>query len=461
MSNDPEAQAGGFEKKERVEKASREAPWKKVVGESKEEIEELTRKLKDYARARRGGLRDADTQKHLGDQPEFIDSLRKAEGTKSGTEGASISPGQSVTNERPLEGKEAVHQYSAEDLSEKADAIIDKMQRLLDPAGERQFRADLAQIDDLPAHQRDRICTSIDKIISSRTELTSPEQRTELAASLVHQIADPRAIVQGEKNSGALASVEQTLAREHPEIYADRVAALATDGQIQVTTADGKLRTVTVQTEDGQLVGATDAFGERSLTSEIFQNAAANVCLPEGKVYRSDLPNSSDRPHSIKASEDTGERVFTVDKDGKPTDEPPQEFQGLKAEDQAKVLNSLMARDQYTVKAINTANDLAEAIRENGGTPLNVAIQVVRAGYADVDTGGGGHAVSITEIVRGSDGNMYVFYDNPADVVDHSYPHGQGIPIDQFVASMRGEHDPDNPARAEGVAAAVVNRGHN
>src|SRR4030095_6374769 len=151
-------------------------------------------------------------------------------------------------------------------------------------------------------------------------------------ASLAHQIAHPESIRQGENKTSAAASAEQTLARTHPEVYADMVSKLATDGQY--TTADGKV--VKAQGFDNKALDPkSDATGQRSYTSELFQNGAVQLGLGPGQEYRSYASGDAravPRPEGVTAAADRGERV--IDNNTKPP--TVKDFPGLPAEKQAE-----------------------------------------------------------------------------------------------------------------------------
>src|SRR5215470_5036542 len=96
----------------------------------------------------------------------------------------------------------------------------------------------------------------------------------------------------------------------HPEVYADMVAKLATDGLY--TTADGK-RVKVQGVEDGKLDAKSDASNQRSYSSELFQDAAVQLGLGPNQEYRSYAqgdPRCLPRPQGVTASGDRGERII-------------------------------------------------------------------------------------------------------------------------------------------------------
>ena len=173
---------------------------------------------------------------------------------------------ESVPGERPAEKndqklespKQVAGDNGARDKSQ-ADKLVEKFKNFT-PEQQRQLREDLAAIDKLPEEQRKRIYQSLDTIARNdehpdqRIRLTGAQAR-ELVSSLAHQIAHPESIRQGDRQTSTVACAEQALARVHPEVYADMVAKLATDGLY--TTADGK-RVKAQGVEDGKLDAKSD-----------------------------------------------------------------------------------------------------------------------------------------------------------------------------------------------------------
>ncbi|HEY9871407.1 MAG TPA: hypothetical protein V6D08_19775 [Candidatus Obscuribacterales bacterium] len=157
------------------------------------------------------------------------------------------------------------------------DALLNKMEKLNPPLSlpeQKRLRADLAEIDKLPEEQRQKIYKSLEKIAHGQadTRLTD-QQRRELVMSLAHQIAHPESIKDGEM-TGTPANAERMMASGYPEYYADIVAKLATDGTY--TSSDG--RTVEAKRDgEGRLAGKSDPSSQRSLTSELFQDAVVQL----------------------------------------------------------------------------------------------------------------------------------------------------------------------------------------
>lgn len=238
-----------------------------------------------------------------------------------------------------------------------------------------------------------------------------------------------------------LANAEQTMARNHPGQYAEMVSGLATDGKY--TTPTGK--TIEAQRDsDGHLAAKSDSYGQRSASSELFQNGAAQLGMPEGAKYKSYPPGSPEaektRPSDVDPSSDTGERV---EKDGK-----TERFNGYNAEKEAEILNQLAPGDKYRVSGpIKSPDDLQKALDQNGGPPMNVGIHLgpeskfTGMSGSEGASGSGYHAVNITHIETGPDGKKYVYYENPAGGTDHSWPNGKGVPADEFVKAMQDKKE--------------------
>lgn len=343
------------------------------------------------------------------------------------------------TYERKADGTEEVSDYRGAEVQDKADEIIDKMNPPLTEEQEKQFRRDMAEIAKLPPDQRDAVYAGIDKVMTANTDSTTKlddQQRRDIVTSMAHSIADPESIQQGGKNSCAAANAEQTVAKERPDVYANTVATLATEGKITVTKPDGTTKTIETQKDEkGKLKGTTDPNGQRSISSEIFQNAAINVAMPDGETYKSySTADTVPYAEGVDPSTESGERV--IDKDGE-----ARNFGGLGAEQQVEILNTFMPEGKYDNKPITSKEELIAAYDENGGPPLNVGIHLDAANFDGMDDGTGRtegsdqHAVNITYIDKKSG---LVYYDNPAGGDDHSYPNGKGVPIKDFVEAMKG-----------------------
>ncbi|HEY9870160.1 MAG TPA: hypothetical protein V6D08_13420, partial [Candidatus Obscuribacterales bacterium] len=362
--------------------------------------------------------------------------LDKAEAEARKADGAE---GTADRLERKADGTERLLAKDGSEMKSDADKLLEKFKNYT-PEQQRQLRQDLADIDKLPPEQRKKVYEALDKIARNdehpgdKIRLTGQQAR-ELVASLAHQIAHPESIQQGDKMTCVLANAEQTLARNNPDVYADMVAKLATEGKY--TTHDGK--TIEVQTDpDGtSLAAKSDWYGQRSYASELFQNGVANLGLPPGARYESYPPGDPHlvpRPDGVAPSSDTGERVRYPD--GKVT-----AFEGLGSQQQAEVLNHLVKDGRYGAVSINTPQDLEGALKKNGGPPLNVGISLGGGDLAKTGMGSGEgaalsgyHAVNITHFDKGPPAMVY--YENPAGGTDHSYPHGQGVPAEEFIKAM-------------------------
>src|SRR5262249_13977223 len=151
------------------------------------------------------------------------------------------------------------------------------------------------------------------------------------------------------------------LATTHPEIYADMVAKLAINGIYQAT--DGRIVKPQFSYDDDWeitgLYGKTDPMGERSLASELFQNAAGNLAMSDGALYYSFRPGDTKlmRP----ASSDTYERIRT--KNGFWN-----RFDGLNQDEQVRMMNAVVGTGTYALsKPIDGQEDLISAYHKNRG----------------------------------------------------------------------------------------------
>lgn len=354
--------------------------------------------------------------------------------------------------ERKADGTEQVKDKDGKAIESDQDKLLSKFKNYT-PEQIHQLKQDLADIDKLPEAQRKKVYESLDKIArndehpEAAIHLTGQQSR-ELVASLAHQIAHPESIQQGDKMTCACANMEQTLAHNHPEVYADMVSKLATDGKY--TTPESKPGAkdgITIEaqkTGEHDLAGKTDAYGQRTYSSELFQNAVAQLGMKDGAHYKSYAPGSPELepvPNGIDPSRDTGERVVEANGDLKP-------FKGFNAGEQVDILNKLVPGDKFKETApVNTPADLERAFQTNGRPPLNVGIHLgPESSFTDMPgssgaSGTGYHAVNVTKIATGPDGKRYVYYENPAGGADHSYPNGKGVPIDDFVKAMKGGND--------------------
>jgi len=335
----------------------------------------------------------------------------------------------------------------------------------MSPEKEAQMRKDLADIDKLPPEQRKKVLESIDKIATTDTKLTKPEDRAELAASLAHQIAHPESIKQGQKETCVAGNIEKTMATTHPDQYADMVAQLATKGEYTTPPGrDGKTTTIKAQLDaDGTLADKSDPTGVRSATSELMQTAIINLTMNDGERYMSvpptvkgpngtDIPNPALQPTpkslELKPSEEEGERVvrkvFDPEatrlgvKDGTEIKEP---FSGLSPDAKERILGKLCPADGYEGRLIHNTDDLGKAWKDNGGKPpLNVGVRMDAPFLEKGSQAAGTHALTITHIDFGPDGKpTKVYYDNPAGGPDHSYPNGKPVPADEFVKAMQSK----------------------
>jgi len=286
-----------------------------------------------------------------------------------------------------------------------------------------KFADDLKAIDKLPPEQRKVVYDSLEKILDKgdKTQTTdlSALERQRIARDVVHQIAHPEDIKQGNKNTCALASSEYVLAKDHPDVYAKAVADLSTKGELN-TVEPGKGIKISpdqIHNDDGN--------PERTLASKVFQTGAANLALAEsGARYENSKPGDS-KPLSSGSTpvDDTGERMIT--KDGKVYDWP-----GLYAKEQVDVLNKLTG-DHYKADKVYAkgADDLQKKLETEAsqhGYPIKISFLL---------PDNSGHAVTITGIDK-STTPATVTYEDPAQ------PRGkpQQMPMDKlYHTALKGE----------------------
>src|SRR5262249_40187568 len=225
-----------------------------------------------------------------------------------------VARGKENVIERKADGTERVLDKSGKPVETEGDKLLAKYKHLT-PEQTEQLKRDLADIDKLPEAQRKKVYESLDKIARNdehtgdKVKLTG-EQSRELVCSLAHQIAHPESIKQGCHESCAAANMEELMARNHPDKYADMVSQLATQGEYKFPPPSDK--TVKAETHGDKLDPKSDSFGQRSYTSELFQDAAIQLAV-QPKEYKSIPPGSPElepRPKGVSPSSDSGERLI-------------------------------------------------------------------------------------------------------------------------------------------------------
>src|SRR5262249_5525667 len=200
------------------------------------------------------------------------------------------------------------------------------------------------------------------------------------------QIAHPESIKQGCHESCAAANMEELMARNHPDKYADMVSQLATQGEYKFPPPSDK--TVKAETHGDKLDPKSDSFGQRSYTSELFQDAAIQLAV-QPKEYKSIRPGSPElepRPKGVSPSSDSGERLIDPKNPGS-----PEKFSGLDTEKQLKAYKTLFPDEKYgEYKPVNTPKDLEAALKANGGPPMKVAIGLGNEKFSGMSSGDAG-----------------------------------------------------------------------
>lgn len=275
-------------------------------------------------------------------------------------------------------------------LSELEGKVRLDERKMREASAKLDFQSDLKAIDKLPPEQRAEVYKSLDAILDKGEKATglTDKERLEISRDLVHNLAHPEDIKQGNKGTCALATTEYMLARERPEVYARSVAEWATRGEL-TTLGGGQVEPGKGVKIDPAEIHRDDGNPERGLASKIFQTGAANLALAEsGGRYVNYKPGEAPAVNEGRAPtpvEDTGERVMTSD--GKVRD-----WTGLYAKDQVSVLNKLTG-DNYVAEKLyaDTHEQLNAQLKEAAekhGYPIKVS-------FLDSD---GGHVVSITGI---------------------------------------------------------------
>lgn len=323
-------------------------------------------------------------------------------------------------------------------VESRADKLISKLPELSDQQ-KKEMQQDLADIDKLPPDQRDRIYANLERIAArdpADPMMLTEEQSREIATSLAHQIAHPETIKQGSKGTCAFASTEQMMATQRPADYADMVTKLACEGEMYTNSG----RYIEVQGRENFMHdGKTDGGAQRSYTSELFQNAAAQLNVEPPKEYRSYSPwdeRIHPRPEGVTPATDTGERII----DPTNPEAPPERAHGVEtAEKNAEIMSELIPNTDYQARDIKDTADLEKAWNDNGGKPMSIGVYTDQAkflGMTDKDAGGGAsHAVCITHYEKGPPAMVY--FDNTAGGEDHSWPKGKPVSAEEFVKAMQ------------------------
>jgi hypothetical protein len=368
----------------------------------------------------------------------------------------------SALEDRKWKNNEALSQPGKE-YREIKKALYENEEKIRDT----KFAEDLEKLDKLPGEKREAVYKSLEQIASDAggpPNHLSPEQKRELIENLVHQIANPETISQGNKNTCGLASTEFELAKAYPEKYAKYVADLATAGE--ATTPDGrKLKIdpamINEAGKDGALKPHNDGNPDRSMASMIFQTATANRIL-EDRAAAADPPKEPGKYISAKPGEappvpieirvggdakepagwrpsgDTGERIILPDG-------TVQDWDGVYTGELAKITTSLTGENYELTPVIGNRDlskpeDMAAAqkdfldVVDRNGVPIKVGVYVRNKDFLGMGSSEGGHEITITRVDKGPPAMVY--YHNTAGGADHNYPTGQPVPLDEFMKAM-------------------------
>lgn len=333
---------------------------------------------------------------------------------------------------------------------------------------ESKFADDLKEIDKLPKEKREAVYKALEQIANDsgkEPNHLSAEQRQNLVEQTAHQIAHPESITQGNKGTCGLASTEFELAKNHPEKYAQIVADLSTKGKFD--TAHGGMtiapENINTKNDKGEYVAQDDGNPDRSLTSKIFQTAAANKVL-EYQAKEANPPETPSKYVTVKpgeqipendpdfsVSQDTGERI--VGPNGEVKD-----WSGA-SETHVAELTSELTGEHYEVVSVVKNRDLSKPAEEKAAEkdfldvvdknemPIKVAITTAKGDHTGMETEAD-HEISITRVDKGPPAMVY--YYNPAGASDHNYPTGKPVPLKDFLKSMHSTKTSDGKTHAEG-----------
>src|SRR5262249_15092800 len=236
-------------------------------------------------------------------------------------------------------------------------------------------------------------------------------ERQELVRDIVHQIANPSEIRQGQKDTCGPASDEAIVARGRPTAYAEAVANWALKGEHNgIKLPAGALK------DDGN--------PDRSLTSRVFQSAAANFSASlQGGEYINERPGTGQGSGEYLAKRDPSGKLLPR--------ETWENWGGTTPKDDVAFLNKLTGGDNYTNTELKPAPADATALKkvldkqlENG----SVEVSIRKPGLDGKDEL---HSVRLTkdsfkEEPPGS-GKFNVQYEDPAE------PSAKGsVPLQDF-----------------------------
>lgn len=234
--------------------------------------------------------------------------------------------------------------------------------------------------------------------------------RDKLVADVVHQIAHPELIRQGEKGTCALATSELLLATNRPDAYATTIADWIHEGRL-VFDHGNVVEKVSDPKRYQDLLHYDDGNKERSLASKVFQTAAANF-VENGKGFTYTDYNPASAPlidyesGKGKPDCDSGERL--TDARGRILP-----WSGLTNEDQLYLLKTLTG-NSYKIDKLygESSSDLAARLKAD--FDANHSPMIVNLNYVD-----GGHAIVIIGVDDADKSS--VRYVNTATSSGHSH----------------------------------------
>lgn len=213
--------------------------------------------------------------------------------------------------------------------------------------------------------------------------------RDRLVADVVHQIAHPESIRQGEKGTCGLATSELLLATNRPDAYATAIADWIHQGRL-VFDQGNVVEKASDPARYQDLLRYDDGNKERSLASKVFQTAAANL-VESGKGFTYNDYNPAAAPlidyesGKAKPDNDSGERL--TDAHGRVLP-----WSGLTNEDQLYLLKTVTGNNYQIDKLYGeSSSDLASQLK--AGFDANHSPMIVSLNYVE-----GGHAIAIVDI---------------------------------------------------------------
>ena len=258
-------------------------------------------------------------------------------------------------------------------------------------------------------------------------------QKTDMQIALMHHVACPEEIWQGDMGSCNVSQIERELAVEQPA----RLAGITYDAaeNAVVKTAGGQ----TYNLDRSSLLPQDNSF--RDIASRTFENAALQLEFAKHNHTWVDTPDGA-RVYNVPAgSFDAGQQAY--------------KFNGLNLAQEDDVSYDLSGEAHSEVRITN-AQDLYQAFKDNDGRLMTVEVEGKHFPIVPKDEPGKGpHLVTVTDVEQVAPGKFKVAFENQWGLAfDHSTPQTM-VDGDAFVQNglLRS---PDQSNRAARFALASI-----